>query len=45
MADIQRIDLDEVVRHFAEREDPRSSVNLKHFLASVIVIALLAVLS
>jgi predicted transposase YbfD/YdcC len=45
MADIQRIDLDEVVRHFQELEDPRSSINLQHPLASVIVIALMAVLA
>ena len=45
MADVQRIGLDEVVRHFAELEDPRSEVNLRHPLVSVVVIALLAVLA
>jgi predicted transposase YbfD/YdcC len=45
MADIQRIDLDEVVRHFEELEDPRSTVNLQHPLVSVVVIALMAVLA
>jgi len=45
MADIQRISLDEVVLHFAELEDPRSTVNLQHPLVSVIVIALMAVLA
>ena len=45
MADIRRIGLDEVVRHFAELEDPRSSVNLRHPLVSVVVIALMAVLA
>jgi predicted transposase YbfD/YdcC len=40
-----RIGLDEIVCHFAELEDPRSEVNLKHPLVSVIVIALMAVLS
>src|SRR3982751_3842959 len=45
MADIQRIGLDEVVRHFEELEDPRSSVNLKHPFVSVVVIALMAVLA
>ena len=45
MADIQRIGLDEVVRHFEELEDPRSEVNLRHPLLSVVVIALLAVLA
>ncbi|MBV8315351.1 MAG: ISAs1 family transposase [Singulisphaera sp.] len=45
MADIQRIGLDEVVRHFEELEDPRSTVNLQHPLVSVVVIALMAVLA
>src|SRR3954447_22805301 len=45
MADIQRTGLDEVVRHFEELEDPRSTVNLQHPLVSVIVIALMAVLA
>src|SRR6202171_2112425 len=45
MAHIQRIELDEVVLHFAELEDPRSAVNRQHPLVSVIVIALMAVLA
>jgi predicted transposase YbfD/YdcC len=45
MAEVQRIGLDEVVRHFEELEDPRSSVNRKHPLASVVVIAIMAVLA
>jgi predicted transposase YbfD/YdcC len=45
MADIQRITLDEVSRHFEELEDPRSTVNLQHPLVSVVVIALMAVLA
>jgi predicted transposase YbfD/YdcC len=45
MQDIPRLGLDEVVRHFAELEDPRSTVNLQHPLVSVIVIALMAVLA
>ena len=45
MADVRQIGLDEVVRHFEELEDPRSEVNLRHPLQSVIVIALLAVLA
>src|SRR5512135_2260892 len=45
MAAIQRIGLDEVVRHFEELEDPRSPVNLQHPLVSVVVIALMAVLA
>ena len=45
MAEIQRIGLDDVTRHFAELEDPRSTVNRRHPLVSVVVIALMAVLS
>src|SRR5258707_5868642 len=45
MTDIQRISLDEVVLHFAELEDPRSTINRKHPLVSVVVIAVMAVLA
>jgi predicted transposase YbfD/YdcC len=45
MADLRRLSLDEVVPHFAELEDPRSAVNLQHPLASVVVIAMMAVLA
>jgi predicted transposase YbfD/YdcC len=45
MADIQRIGVDEILRHFEELEDPRSPVNLQHPLVSVVVIALMAVLA
>ena len=45
MADLDRIALDEVVLHFAELEDPRSTVNLQHPLVSVVVIAMMAVLA
>jgi len=45
MADVRRIGLDEVVRQFQDLEDPRSSVNRRHPLASVLVIALRAVLA
>jgi hypothetical protein len=45
MEDLRRIGLYEVVRHFEALEDPRSSVNRKHPLVSVLVIALLAVLA
>jgi predicted transposase YbfD/YdcC len=45
MADIQRVGLDEIIRHFKELEDPRSTVNLQHPLVSVVVIALMAVLA
>ena len=45
MADSRHVSLDEVVLHFAELEDPRSTVNLQHPLVSVVVIALMAVLA
>src|SRR5512144_533111 len=45
MADMKRVGLDEIVRHFEELEDPRSSINLQHPLVSVVVIALLAILA
>jgi predicted transposase YbfD/YdcC len=45
MAEVRRIGLDEVVRHFEDLEDPRSEVNLRHPFVSVVVIALLAVLA
>src|SRR5437868_12729420 len=45
MADVRRIGLDEVTRHFEDLEDPRSSVNRKHPLVSVVVIAVMAVLA
>ena len=45
MADVRRTGLDEVVKHFQDLEDPRSPVNRRHPLASVLVIALLAVLA
>src|SRR3982074_2994112 len=45
MTDIQRISLDEVVLHFAELEDPRSTINRRHPLCSVVVIAVMAVLA
>jgi predicted transposase YbfD/YdcC len=45
MADLQRVSLDEIVVHFQELEDPRSTVNQRHPLVSVLVIALLAVLA
>jgi predicted transposase YbfD/YdcC len=45
MADPQRVSLDEVIVHFQELEDPRSTINQRHPLASVLVIALLAVLA
>src|SRR5580704_3527297 len=45
MADLQRVSLDEIVVHFQELEDPRSTINQRHPLVSVLVIALLAVLA
>jgi predicted transposase YbfD/YdcC len=45
MSSIQRSGGDEILRHFQELEDPRSSVNLQHPLVSVVVIALMAVLA
>jgi predicted transposase YbfD/YdcC len=45
MPSIQRSDVNEIVRHFEELEDPRSTVNLQHPLVSVVVIALMAVLA
>ncbi len=40
-----RMDLEEVGQHFAQLEDPRSQINLRHPLQSVIVISLMAVLA
>ena len=45
MTNVRHIGLDEVVRQFQDLEDPRSSVNRRHPLSSVLVIALLAVLA
>jgi predicted transposase YbfD/YdcC len=45
MASKRRVSLDEVVVFFGELEDPRSSINWRHPLASVIFIAILAVLA
>jgi predicted transposase YbfD/YdcC len=45
VADLQRVSLDEVVAHFQQLEDPRSTINQRHPLVSVVVIALLAVLA
>jgi predicted transposase YbfD/YdcC len=45
MEDSRRVDLDEILLHFHELEDPRSAINLHHPLAGVVVIALMAVLA
>jgi len=39
MADV-RIGLDEITCHFAELEDPRSSINLRHPFVSVLMIGI-----
>jgi predicted transposase YbfD/YdcC len=45
MTGVQRISLDNVALHFAKLEDPRSTVNQRHPLVSVVVIAVMAVLA
>jgi len=45
MAKNQQVRLDEVVCFFDELEDPRSTINQKHPLVSVVVIAMMAVLA
>jgi len=40
-----RVGLEEVVQHFEELEDPRSEINRRHPLGSVVVIAVMAVLA
>jgi predicted transposase YbfD/YdcC len=45
MAKIQHVCLDEIVGYFDELEDPRSTINQKHPLVSVVIIAMMAVLS
>lgn len=45
MAKTQHVCLDEVVGYFDELEDPRSTINQKHSLVSVVVIAVMAVLA
>jgi predicted transposase YbfD/YdcC len=45
MAKVRHINLDEVVGYFDALEDPRSSINQKHPLVSVVVIAMMAVLA
>ncbi len=45
VAKAQRVILDEIVAHFQQLEDPRSTINRRHPLPSVVVIALLAVLA
>jgi hypothetical protein len=40
-----RMTLEEVIGYFDELEDPRSTINQKHPLVSVVIIALMAVLA
>jgi len=40
-----RVGVDEIVAHFHELEDPRSAVNRRHPLVSVVVIAIMAILA
>src|SRR3954447_11420900 len=42
---VQQVGLDEIIGYFDELEDPRDTVNRKHPLVSVVVIAMMAVLS
>ena len=45
MANGIRVGLDEILVHFEELEDPRSDINQRHPLESVVVIAILAILA
>lgn len=45
MSQSYSIGLDEIARHFQDLEDPRSEINRKHPLTSVMVIAVLSVLA
>ena len=45
MANFTRISVQDVTRHFEGLEDPRSEINRRHPLVSVVVIALMAVLA
>jgi predicted transposase YbfD/YdcC len=44
MAKVQRVGLEEIIGYFDDLEDPRDTVNRKHPLVSVVIIAMLAVL-
>ena len=45
MARVQRVGLDEILGYFDDLEDPRDTVNRKHPLVSVVLIAMMAILS
>ena len=42
MATSKRISIEEIVDYFDELEDPRTNINVKHPLVSVVVIAFVA---
>jgi predicted transposase YbfD/YdcC len=45
MAKLPGTTVDEIIAHFSQLEDPRSSINRQHPLVSVVIIALMAVLA
>ena len=45
MQEIHRVGLQDVAKYFEELDDPRSPINLKHPLISVVVLALMGVLA
>ena len=45
MAAIKRISIEDIVDYFDELEDPRTDINIKHPLVSVVVISMMAVLA
>src|SRR5436305_5181355 len=45
MAQLPGTTVDEIIAHFNQLEDPRSTVNRQHPLVSVVVIALMAILA
>jgi len=45
MSKVQRVGLEEIIGYFDDLEDPRDTVNRKHPLVSVVMIAMMAVLS
>lgn len=45
MAKVRRVCLDEIIGYFDDLEDPRATVNRKHPLVSVVIIAMMAILS
>lgn len=45
MAEVQHLGVDQIVEYFKDLEDPRSTINRKHPLVSVVVIAMMGVLA